>query len=299
MADPTAEFEDNRRLMTGLAYRMTGSVAEAEDIVQDAWLRWRTVDHRAVVSARAYLLQVVTRLCLDHARSAEQRRMAYVGQWLPEPAVDAEPLASLAGILPPDQARERADDVSMALLLVLQRLSPEERIAFLLHDALDLTFDEVAAHLGKSAAACRQLASRGRRRLSAERPEAAPPPAVAKAAFAALHQALVTHDALALSALLAENMVLITDGGGVKTAARNPIKGRWAVLRFFTGLALKNGAPPPSAIHQTTLNGADAIIIVEDDGQPQTWCFQWTAEGLVQSLFLLRNPRKLQHLRLP
>ncbi len=150
-------FEDLRPHLTGLAYRMTGSLSDADDVMQDAWLRWSRVDAASVDAPKSYLLQIVARLCMDQATSARARREVYVGPWLPEPVAD--PLA--VGVQPSaEQVAELADDLSVALLLVLQRLSPLERAAFLLHDVFDLTFEDIAGVLGREAAACRKLASR-------------------------------------------------------------------------------------------------------------------------------------------
>src|SRR5215510_11393312 len=166
MTDPAVSFEPHRRRLLGLAYRMLGSVSEAEDAVQDAYLRWHAADRDAVTDARAFLAKTTTRICLDTLRSARARREAYVGPWLPEPVLDTAALA-------PDSRTELADDLSFALLLTLDRLSPLERAAFLLHDVFDFSFDEVAAALERSESACRKLASRARVNVRAARPRGA------------------------------------------------------------------------------------------------------------------------------
>jgi RNA polymerase sigma-70 factor (ECF subfamily) len=176
--DPAAEFESLRGQLTGLAYRMLGSRAEAEDMVQEAWLRWHAADRAAVREPRAFLSKTVTRLCLDQLKSARARREEYVGQWLPEPVLDGAQLAA-------GSASEYADDLSVALLLALERLSPLERAAFLLHDVFDLGFEEVAEALGRDPAACRQLASRARSHVREEKPRFKPSAEEEQRVFAA------------------------------------------------------------------------------------------------------------------
>src|SRR5262245_46307572 len=166
MTDPAVSFEPHRRRLLGLAYRMLGSVSEAEDAVQDAYLRWHAADRDAVTDARAFLTTITTRICLDTLKSARARREAYVGPWLPEPVLDTAALA-------PDSQTELAEDLSIALLLALDRLSPLERGAFLLHDVCDFSFTEVATALERSEAACRQLATRARVHMRAARPRGA------------------------------------------------------------------------------------------------------------------------------
>ncbi|HYM34968.1 MAG TPA: sigma-70 family RNA polymerase sigma factor, partial [Steroidobacteraceae bacterium] len=165
------DFEKQRHYLRGFAYRMLGSVAEAEDVVQEAWLRWREVDRSKVTQPRAFLTQTVARLCMDHLKSARARREVYVGPWLPAPLIDEDELLEPG----PDAAAELASDLSFAFLLALERLSPLERAAFLLHDVFDEEFAEVATALGRSEAACRQLASRARSRVRDAKPETVRP----------------------------------------------------------------------------------------------------------------------------
>ena len=212
--DPLAP---HRGRLLGLAYRMLGSRSDAEDIVQDAYLRFAGAQD--VHNAEAFLVTVVTRLCLDRLKSARAQREVYVGPWLPEPVFDAEGLSA-------DAATELADDLSFALLLALDRLSPLERAAFLLHDVFDTPFSEIAAMLDRTEAACRQLATRARRAVRDERPAPAATPDNHARLLQAFGEAVTSGNVARLAELLREDAVAITDGGGRKTAARNPIHGR-------------------------------------------------------------------------
>src|SRR5215831_18456719 len=219
-----AAFETHRRALTGLAYRMLGSLSEAEDIVQEAYLRWHAAERERVGNPRAYLLRTVARLCLDHLKSARSRRETYVGPWLPEPIVDETALA-------PDTASELADDLSIALM------TPLERAAFLLHDVFEMEFADIAKVLERSESAYRQLAARGRAHVHEARPRFRVPEDEAARLTDAFHRALVTGDAAQFAAVLAADAVLYSDGGGKRAAALVPIQGRDKIVRFFEGLA--------------------------------------------------------------
>jgi RNA polymerase sigma-70 factor (ECF subfamily) len=284
-------FETNRPHLMGLAYRMSGSVADAEDVIQDAWLRWQETDHAVVICPKAYLLRLTMRLCLDRARSAQARREFYVGPWLPEPIAD---LAQLAADPSPQSIAERTDELSIALLLVLERLSPLERAAFLLHDVFDFSFDEIAATLQRTPWACRKLASRARQRIKQERPAKPVPPELAKQFTARFHRALQSGDLATFAEMLAEDAVLIADGGGKTYAALNPIYGRDHIVRFLVGIASKFGWP--KEIRRLPLNGSDGFAITEADGGLHTWSLDWNADGRVTAIHMLRNPDKLRHL---
>src|SRR5215208_647690 len=183
--DPSATFEPHRRRLLGLAYRMLGSMAEAEDAVQEAYLRWHDTDRESVKEPRAFLMTTTTRICLDVLKSARMRREEYVGPWLPDPVTDVATLA-------PDAQTELAEDLSVAMLLALDRLSPLERAAFLLHDVFDFSFMQVAAALGRTEAACRQLASRARARVRKSRPTGAVPPRAASTSVDPKHAELLS-----------------------------------------------------------------------------------------------------------
>ena len=279
-------FERHRGRLLGLAYRMLGSRADAEDAVQDAWLRWSQTDQRGVNSAEAYLVTIVTRLCLDRMKSARAQREIYVGPWLPEPVADAEALS-------PHNATELADDLSFALLLALERLSPLERAAFLLHDVFDEPFAQVAAALDRSEAAVRQLAARARRTVRDERPRQRADRQSHERLLAAFTQALASRDAEALKAVLREDALAVTDGGGRKIAALNPIFGADKVVRFFLGLMRKHEANGVALnVAATQINGGPGLLIYLDGALDQALTIESDGERIV-ALYAVRNPDKL------
>ncbi|MGA2129148.1 MAG: sigma-70 family RNA polymerase sigma factor [Xanthobacteraceae bacterium] len=280
-------FEPHRRRLTGLAYRMLGSLTEAEDIVQEAFLRWHAVDRATVADPRAYLSRVVARLCLDQLKSARVRRETYVGPWLPEPVIDAAALA-------PDTASEYADDLSVALLLTLERLSPLERAAFLLHDVFEVDFPEVARALDRSEAACRQLAARARAHVRQSRPRFAATDEDVARLTDAFHAAVLAGDVPGLAQLLAEDAVLYSDGGGKRSAALNPIRGRDKIIRFYVGLARKRGRPKLRSVRQARINGMPGFIIVDGEGEVETLALD-IRDRRIAALYLVRNPDKLVH----
>ncbi|HJS83975.1 MAG TPA: sigma-70 family RNA polymerase sigma factor [Acetobacteraceae bacterium] len=290
MPDGTVQdFEPHRRRLTGLAYRMLGSVAEAEDVVQDAWLRWHHADREGVRDSGAFLRRVVARLCLDRLKSARARRETYIGPWLPEPVLDIEALRA-----PP--AGEWADDLSFALMLTLERLSPLERAAFLLHDVFDMDFGEIATTLDRSEAACRQLAARARAHVRAARPRFTIPAEQGERLVTAFLGAVQNGDTATLARLLAEDAVLHTDGGGRRAAARNPIRGRDHILRMYAGLARKSRLPRMEAmVHPLRINGLPGIIAIEPDGAMQAIAFE-IAEERISAIYVVSNPDKLRHL---
>ena len=274
-------FDANRRRLAGIAYRMLGSVADAEDIVQDAWLRWALVDHAAVADPTAYLVRLVTRLCLDQLRSARVRRETYLGPWLPEPVVEA-----------PDDGIE--DDISMALMLALERLSPLERAAFLLREMFGVGFAEIARTLDREEAACRQLVARARRHVHAARPRFAVPPEEGARVAAAFFQASRSGDVAGLTQLLAAGVTVRTDGGGKAPAALNPIVGRDKVLRFFQGIARKVGASS-TLLRTCVINGLPGLVTREHGGLLQTTALE-LVDGRIAAIYVVRNPDKLRHL---
>ncbi|MFL6973075.1 MAG: sigma-70 family RNA polymerase sigma factor [Xanthobacteraceae bacterium] len=294
MAGPdeaAATFEPHRRRLTGLAYRMLGSLSEAEDIVQDAYLRWHAAERGRVDNPRAYLSRTVARLCLDHLKSARARRETYVGPWLPEPIVDETALA-------PDTASELADDLSLALMAALERLSPLERAAFLLHDVFEMEFDEIAKVLDRSESACRQLAARGRAHVQDARPRFRLPEEEVTRLSDAFHRALVTGDAKQFAAVLAADAVLYSDGGGKRTAAPVPIHGRDQIVRFFDGLARSGNLPPAGAVHRVRLGGLPGIVVADRNGMIDTIMTADVRDGQVVAIYAVRNPDKLAHLSL-
>ena len=281
-----ASFESHRGALTGLAYRMLGSRAEAEDVVQDAYLRWHAVDRDAVAEPRRYLGTVVTRLCLDRMKSARARREVYVGQWLPEPVVDET--------LDADAAGDLAHDLSVALMLVLERLSPLERASFLLHDVFGLDFSEVARMLQRGEAACRQLAARARTHIEEARPRfpaSREQGARLAAAFAAAAQ---RGDVATLTKLLAEDAVLYSDGGGKRAAALNPINGADKIVRFLGGITRKNPALSSMQVRPAMVNGLAGFVLREEDGAIDTLAFEHDGSRIV-AIYVVRNPEKLRH----
>jgi RNA polymerase sigma-70 factor (ECF subfamily) len=282
-----AGFEPHRRRLMGIAYRMLGSLSEAEDIVQEAWLRWNGADHETLREPAAWLSRVVTRLCLDHMKSARARRETYVGQWLPEPVLDGAAIAA-------DTPGERAEDISVAFLLALERLSPLERAAFLLHDVFDMEFAEVARALDREEAACRQLASRARSHLKAAQPRFAVPAADGERLVQAFLAAAGSGDAAALARLLAEDAALHSDGGGKRLAALNIVRGRDRVTRFFVGTARK-WSWPSWTVRQETINGLPGLVMSHPQGELQTLAMH-IRDGRIAEIYIMRNPDKLRHL---
>jgi RNA polymerase sigma-70 factor (ECF subfamily) len=281
-----AAFEAHRRALIGLAYRMLGSRAEAEDVVQDAYLRWHAADRAAIGEARRFLGKVVTRLCLDRMKSARARRELYVGQWLPEPVVDE--------VFEDEHAGELAHDISVALVLLLERLSPLERASFLLHDVFGLDFTEIARALDRNEAACRQLAARARTHIEAGRPRFMPSPEEGRRLATAFQAAAASADIRALIRLLADDAVLYTDGGGKRVAALNPIRGADKIARFFEGVARKNAALATIGARPAIVNGMAGFVLHEDDGSIDTMAFEHR-DGRIVAIYVVRNPDKLQH----
>lgn len=295
MTDPALSFEPHRRRLRGLAYRMLGSMAEAEDAVQDAYLRWHAADRDTVSDPRAFLTTITARICLDVLRSARVRREAYVGPWLPEPVVDTVALA-------PDAQTELAEDLSVALLLALERLSPLERAAFILHDVFDCPFADVAGALDRSEAACRQLAARARTRVREVRPNTrsagrAEPETHARHArlVSAFIDAAKSGDVDALLNLLADDVRFVSDGGGKVPAALQVIEGADRTSRFVAG-AVKKGLSEVAAVHIGLVNDLPGVVLHGIDGSAQSVAFEIEGER-IRTIYVVRNPDKLRHLQ--
>lgn len=285
-------FEQHRRVLMRLAYRMLGSVSDAEDIVQDAWLRWHDADHAAIREPRAYLTSVVTRLCLDQMKSARSRREFYVGTWLPEPLV-----ATLGSAEVVDDEL----DAPIALMLALERLSPLERAAFLLHDVFDVGYGEIARMLERSEAACRQLAKRAREHVRLDTPprnKVSPEQVTryADAFFKAAHQS----DPSELQRLLAEDVVLYSDGGGKVPAVINQIFGFDKVVRFFAGLSQKlaRRGLATTTYEPALINGLPGYVSLERGETLQATALD-IRDGLIHAIYIIRNPDKLRHVAPP
>jgi RNA polymerase sigma-70 factor (ECF subfamily) len=280
-ADPLAPY---RKRLLGLAYRMLGSRSDAEDVVQDAYLRFANAQD--VRDPEAFLVTVTTRLCLDRLKSARAQREIYVGPWLPEPICDAQSLSA-------DTATELADDLSFALLLALDRLTPAERAAFLLHDVFDTPFTEIAAMLDRTEASCRQLAVRARRAVRDQRPAPVAAPNEHAKMLEAFAQAVNSGDVSQLTALLRADAVALTDGGGRKSAARNPIYGADRVARFFIGLAGKR-AGHQIRVEPAIINGLAGMRIYYDGELDHTMSLS-IEDGQIAAIYLVRNPDKLRY----
>ena len=283
--DAAAAFTPLRADLIGLAYRMTGSRATAEDIAQEAFLRWQAADRAAIDTPRAWLLKVTARLALDHLKSAQTRREIYVGPWLPEPVLDSEEA-------PQEMAQARAETLSFAFLLTLQRLSPPERAIFILHDLFDTPFAEIAGLLGRSEAACRQIAVRARARLQEGRSRQSVTEEERERMTRAFLDASQNGDEAGLRALLAAGVVLHTDGGGIRPAALNLIRGAAKTARMFAGLARKRAGAAPRLVHFGRINGLPGYVTLEPDGLPQATALEIT-EGRITAVYVIRNPEKL------
>jgi RNA polymerase sigma-70 factor, ECF subfamily len=280
-ADPV--FEEHRPLLQRLAYRMLGSLADADDVLQEAYLRWTREDRAAVRSPRAYLSSVVTRLCIDQRRTVEARKESYVGPWLPEPVVEPEAAA------PPDRLGV-AEEVSLALLVVLESLSPLERAAYLLRRVFDYGYDEVAEILGKSEAACRQLVSRAEGHVRERRPRFEADPGEAERITGAFLQACSTGDLGGLVQLLAADAVVYSDGGGKVAAALAPVRGAERIARFFVGLMKK--LPAGMEFRRVRVNGRPGLMVLHE-GQVFNVLTLDFADGRIAACFIVRNPDKL------
>lgn len=268
----------HRNLLFTVAYEMLGSAADAEDVVQEVWLRWVDVDGEQVRDPRAYLVRMTTRLALNRLRTLARRREDYVGTWLPEPVLTSPDVA---------QDVELADSVSTAMLLVLETLPPAERAVFVLREVFDVPYAEIAEAVGKSEPAVRQVASRARAHVAERRPRSSVSTAERDAVIERFRAATETGDLQGLMDVLAPDVVLMTDGGGKVQAALNPIRGRDKVLRFLAGVT-----PDALELEPVWLNGSPGIQFVVD-GQRDGVGTMLVEDGVVTRLFLVRNPDKL------
>lgn len=280
--DATNVFEAHRLRLVRVAYRMLGSLDEAEDIVQDAWVRWQRVDWNEVREPSAFLTRTVTRLCLDTMKSARARRETYVGNWLPEP------------IFEPKVEEYPGDEVTLALMLALERLSPLERAAFLLHDVFGIALDEVATTLQRDAGAVRQLAVRARKHVQDARPrypvEREEGERIAQAFFTASQSG----DTDTLRAMLAEDVVLQSDGGGKVLAFLKPISGLDRILRLYAGLSRKVGSAPATLLTTIWIDGLPGFVS-EERGLLQTTSLAIDG-GRIVDIYITRNPEKLSRI---
>ena len=278
-------FNRHRDRLFGIAYRMLGTVADAEDVLQDVYLRWHQADHAAVQNAEAWLVAVTTRLSIDRSRAAATERERYVGSWLPEPiATSAESVT--------DRNAELASDLSMAFLVLLERLAPEERAALLLRDVFDAGYDEIARVLEKSETACRQMVHRARTRVRGERARFDVPVETKERLLEQFLAALHADDRDAMMAVIAEDATFVADGGGKVSAIRNVIHGASRIARFLLGIESKWGGETRHVVQW--INGEPAIVTYHGE---QVFCTTSVESdgGHITAFYRVLNPEKLRH----
>lgn len=283
----TDTFNSYRAYLFAIAYRMLGSVMDAEDMVQETYLRWQNSDAAAIESPKSYLAAIITRLCIDHLRSAKVQRETYMGEWLPEPLL-LDPLP------PQEDMAALADTLSIAFLVLLETLSPTERAAFLLREVFDYEYAEIAEMVGKSEANCRQMVRRARQHLADGRPRFQSTPEEQQHIVYQFAQACVQGDMAGLLALLAEDVVEYSDGGGKVVAAIKPVHGADKVARFFLGLMKK--LPDTLAYKLAIANGRPAILSYLD-GEPINVTILDIDDGRIQRIYNIVNPDKLRHIK--
>ena len=284
MDSATEAFVAHRNLLFTVAYEMLGSAADAEDVLQETWLRWAGVELDMVRDQRAYLVRITTRQALNRMRTLGRRKESYVGPWLPEPLLTA-----------PDVAEdvELADSVSMAMLLVLETLAPTERAVFVLREVFDLGYDEIAEAVDKSPAAVRQIAHRARAHVAARRPHGVVSAAESQAAFGAFQRAVETGDLQSLVDILAPDVVVLSDGGGIKQAVPRPVVGADKVARLLGAGLTKVGAQ--MSVEPAQVNGSPALI-VRLNGELDGVMALRIDNGLIAGLYYVRNPDKLSRI---
>jgi RNA polymerase sigma-70 factor (TIGR02957 family) len=277
----TDAFVAHRNLLFTVAYEMLGSATDAEDVLQEAWLRWVKVDLAEVRDQRAYLVRITTRQSLNRLRAMKRRKEAYIGPWLPEPLLTAPDVADDIAL---------AESVSMALMLVLETLSPTERAVFVLHEAFEVSYDEIAAAVGKSSAAVRQIAYRARRHVGARRPHRVASPGETRAVLESFRRALETGDLQGLLDVLAPEVVLVSDGGGVRHAALRPVIGAGKVARFaIGGLGRIEGT---ITVGPTVVNGNPALVVRLNGAVGGVMAVR-VEDARITGLYFVSNPEKL------
>lgn len=277
-------FVNHRNLLFTVAYEMLGSAADAEDVLQETWLRWADADLTTVRDQRAYLVRITTRLSLNRLRAVGRRRESYVGSWLPEPLLTAPDVADDV---------ELAESVSMAMLLVLETLAPTERAVFVLREVFDIGYDEIAEAVDKSSAAVRQIAHRARAHVAARRPRGMVSPADTRRALDAFRLAVETGDVQGLLDVLAPDVVLLGDGGGIKQAVLRPVAGADKVARL---LCSTHARVATMSLHPAQVNGHPALVL-RLDGAVDTVLALRIDDGLISGVYAVRNPEKLSHMR--
>lgn len=291
MIDPSPpNFEEHRSLLFGIAYRMLGSVADAQDMVQESYLRWQQAAGETIRSPRAWLTKVVTRLCLNHLQLARVKRETYVGQWLPEPLVDEQ-------VRDPAEAAQLADSLSLALLVLLETLNPVERAVFILREGFACEFSEIARIVEKSEANCRKILIRARQRIGERRPRYDVSRAETEKLITPFLTALRDGDLSAMVARLAENVVLVADAGGRPGALLRPLEGAETLARAMLAAARRHGMGPAD-LRPATVNGLPGFVRFHE-GRAQAVLAFGIAGGRIQSVFIVSNPAKLGHLHRP
>ena len=284
-SDPSTDaFVSHRNLLFTVAYEMLGVAADAEDVLQETWLRWADVDFATVRDPRAYLVRIVTRQALTRLRTRGRRRESYVGPWLPEPLLTTRDVADDV---------ELAESVSMAMLRVLETLEPTERAVFVLREVFALGYDEIAEAVGKSQAAVRQIAHRARAHVAARRPRGTVSPAEARDVLDAFRRAVETGDLQGLLDVLSPDVVFLGDGGGIRQAVLRPVVGVDKVARMLVARHAEIVALSPRL---TEVNGCPALLL-QHDGQIDTVVALRIDDGLITELYAVRNPEKLSHLQ--
>jgi RNA polymerase sigma-70 factor (ECF subfamily) len=280
-------FTEHRSLLFAVAYRMLGSVAEAEDMVQETYLRWQRQARDAITTPRAWLVAAVTRLCIDELRSARKRREEYVGPWLPEPIVDPAAPA-------PDASAELADSLGVAFLLMLEQLAPVERAVFLLREAFDYDYAEIARIVDKSEANCRQMMARAKNHLAQGDVTSARPTPQSEEIVRRFTTATATGKLEDLLSVLTEDAVLYTDGGGRVRSALRPIESADHIARFFLGIRERGLAG--ATVKPVRVNGEPGILMRRTDGVVSVTSFAFSG-GRIRTIYTVSNPEKLRHIR--
>lgn len=289
MTETTASedlFTKERARLLGLAYRVLGSLVDAEDVVQEAWIRWSAADREVIERPSAWLTTVTTRIALDRLKSAHRRREKYVGPWLPEPIVTAPG---------PEEAAEAAETLTLGFLAMLEQLDPVSRVVFLLTDVFGYSSTEVSEAVGKSPAACRQIATRARKRLQGARPHR--PTAADRSVIDRLLAAISTGDAQAAMALMSEDVVLVTDGGPKRHAARRPVTGPYRVNRFLASISRR--ISPGVTFAPATVNAALGVLMRDPAGQQDAAMAFDITDGVISAIWVVTNPDKLTRIDTP
>lgn len=286
-------FQEHRAHLLGISYRMLGEMSGAEDVVQEAWLRWQRAEPDEIRNARAWLSAVTVRLALDALRTARARRETYVGPWLPEPLLPDDTRAFAVDA--PAERAELASDLSLALLHVLERLSPEERAALILHDAFDCDYATIAKMLERTEPACRKLVSRARERVKYARPRHSVSKEQHRALVDKFVLAAASNDPTQVSRLLASDVILYSDGGGRAAAALNPIYGADKVMRFAAGVMRKFAPAEGFRLISTDINGTPGFLLQTRAGLHSALTVEFDGD-LIRAIYLVRNPDKLSRI---